>query len=107
MQLYFSNIRTMMQNSTTFYHISHCMDHCDVVSLINFGLLCKNSYKITKEILNTIRELSEQLYIEFDGLHIRMCSCVDMIKQYGLKQPWPLGEIVKFNMCLYPEQSNL
>jgi ribose 5-phosphate isomerase A len=106
MQLYFSNIRTMMQNSTTIYHISHYMDHCDVVSLINFGLLCKNSYKIIKEILNKIRELSEQLYVEFDGFHIRMCSCVDMIKQYGLKQPWPLGEIVKFNMCLYPERSN-
>jgi hypothetical protein len=96
-----------MQNSTTFYHISHYMDHCDVRSLVNFGFVCKNSYKIIKNILNKIRELSEQLYIEFSSQSIRMYRCVYMMKKYGLKQHWPLSEFdwssFKFK-CLYPEK---
>jgi hypothetical protein len=104
----------MIQNSTTFYHISHYIDHCDVKTLVNLSLVCKDSHIILKKILDPIKELSESIYIEFTGFSIKMYKCVDIMKIYGLKQYWPQLPSVRKNysssdrFCfpMYPERLN-
>jgi len=101
-------IKTMMQNSTSFYLITHYLDHRDIPSLVSLSLTCKNSYQIIKKILNKIQELSKQLYIEFDGPFIKMYRGTDMIKKHGFEQPWPININIKdppFVFSYYPERS--